>query len=60
MADELATPKSSKTTSLLGSHELRTPLTDIKGWGETLASGEVDRTPLQKDPRHHDRPTASL
>jgi len=30
------------------SHELRTPLTSIKGWAETLHSGEIDTTTNEK------------
>jgi signal transduction histidine kinase len=30
------------------SHELRTPLTAIKGWGETMAGGDLDQQTLQK------------
>ena len=30
------------------SHELRTPLTAIKGWAETMQSGEIDRGTFDK------------
>lgn len=50
MAQELATNEQLKNDFISSvSHELRTPLTAIKGWGETLASGDMpDRETLQK------------
>ncbi len=49
MADELANAEKLKNDFISSvSHELGTPHTAIKGWGETLASGEVDPDTLQK------------
>lgn len=49
MAEELSATEQMKNEFISSvSHELRTPLTAIKGWGETLTSGEVDQEMLQK------------
>jgi len=49
MAEELSATEQMKNEFISSvSHELRTPLTAIKGWGETLTSGEVDQQMLQK------------
>jgi len=49
MAEELSTTEQMKNEFISSvSHELRTPLTAIKGWGETLASGDMDQETLQK------------
>lgn len=49
MAEELAATEQMKNEFISSvSHELRTPLTAIKGWGETMASGELDPVTLQK------------
>lgn len=43
MADEIATADKMKNDFISSiSHELRTPLTSIKGWGETIASGDLN------------------
>ncbi|MGE5654970.1 MAG: sensor histidine kinase [Bacillota bacterium] len=43
MADEIAEADKMKNDFISSiSHELRTPLTSIKGWGETIASGDLD------------------
>lgn len=44
MAAELGAAEKMKNDFISSvSHELRTPLTAIKGWAETLQSGEIDR-----------------
>lgn len=44
MAMELSNSEQMKNDFISSvSHELRTPLTAIKGWAETLQSGEIDR-----------------
>ena len=44
MARELSNSEQMKNDFISSvSHELRTPLTAIKGWAETLQSGEIDR-----------------
>lgn len=44
MADELGESEKMKNDFISSvSHELRTPLTAIKGWAETLQSGETDQ-----------------
>ena len=49
MAEELAATEQMKNEFISSvSHELRTPLTAIKGWGETMASGDMDQETLQK------------
>ncbi len=49
MAEELSATEQMKNEFISSvSHELRTPLTAIKGWGETMASGELDQETLQK------------
>ncbi|MBQ8670738.1 MAG: HAMP domain-containing histidine kinase, partial [Oscillospiraceae bacterium] len=49
MAEELSATEQMKNEFISSvSHELRTPLTAIKGWGETLTSGEVDQEMLKK------------
>ncbi len=52
MAEELSNAEKLKNDFISSvSHELRTPLTAIKGWGETLISGEVDQETLNKGMR---------
>lgn len=49
MAEELETSEKLKNDFISSvSHELRTPLTAIKGWGETLNSGDLDKETMQK------------
>ncbi len=49
MAEELSTTEQMKNDFISSvSHELRTPLTAIKGWGETMAGGDLDQETLQK------------
>ena len=49
MAEELSATEQMKNDFISSvSHELRTPLTAIKGWGETMAGGDLDQETLQK------------
>jgi len=49
MAEELSATEQMKNDFISSvSHELRTPLTAIKGWGETMAGGDLDQEMLQK------------
>lgn len=49
MAEELQQNEKMKNDFISSvSHELRTPLTAIRGWAETLRSGEIDQQTLQK------------
>ena len=49
MAEELSATEQMKNDFISSvSHELRTPLTAIKGWGETMAGGDLDQQTLQK------------
>ena len=49
MAVELGNSQQMKNDFISSvSHELRTPLTAIKGWAETMQSGEIDRGTFDK------------
>lgn len=49
MAVELGNSQQMKNDFISSvSHELRTPLTAIKGWAETMQSGEIDRSTFDK------------
>jgi signal transduction histidine kinase len=49
MADELGQSEKMKNDFISSvSHELRTPLTAIKGWAETIQSGETDRQTFRR------------